>query len=177
MDEIDRGTQGTRVEIVDDSAGMGWEGFESAAPDLAERVRDRFESHRHAMLATLRRDGAPRLSGMEAPIRDGHLWLAMMPGSRKADDLHRDPRFSAHSALDSEDLPSGDARIDGSAVPATPAELFLFVAGHRMVIDDPSDLDLFVARLERVVLTSVVGDELVLEFWTPGDGRSEVRRR
>ena len=166
-----------RVDVVDHSEGMAWGGFESAEPDLAGRVRGRFESNRHAVLATLRRDGSPRLSGMEAPIRDGHLWPAMMPASRKAGDLRRDPRFSVHSALDSENLPLGDARVDGSVVPATSAELVVFVAGHRMAIDDPGVLDLFLARLERVVLTRVVDDELVMEFWTPGDRRAEVRRR
>ena len=95
-----------------------WRVFREAEPGLAAAVQERFESHRHAVMATLRRDGAPRLSGMEAPIRDGHLWLAMDTGSRKTDDLRRDPRFSVHSAPDGEDLASGDARIEGRAVPA-----------------------------------------------------------
>ena len=128
------------------------------------------------MLATLRADGSPRLSGLEAPIRDGHLWLAMMPDSRKAADLRRDPRFSVHCSLDDESLLAGDARVDGRAVAATEAEVALFVAGHRMAIDDPTTMDLFTARLERVVLTRVAGDELVIASWTPGRGRVEVCR-
>jgi len=95
-----------------------WASFQEAEPDLAESVRERFESHRHAVMATLRRDGAPRLSGMEAPIRDGHLWLAMDDSSRKTDDLRRDARLSIHSAPDDEQLTLGDARVDGRAVPA-----------------------------------------------------------
>ena len=113
---------------------------------------------------------------MEAPIRDGHLWLGMMPGSLKAADLRRDPRFSLHSSLDTEELPLGDARIDGQAVAATPEEVELFVAGHRMPIEDPDAMALFTARISRATLTRVEGQELVIEIWTPTEGVREIRR-
>ena len=162
---------------VSDSMPVPWRQFEVQAPELAERIRLRFESHIHAVMATLRRDGSPRLSGMEAPIRDGHLWLGMMPGSLKAADLVRDPRFSLHSSLDTEELPLGDARIDGQAVAATPEEVDLFVVGHRMPIDNPYDtIALFTARISRATLTRVEGQELAIQFWTPTDGLREIRR-
>lgn len=151
---------------------MSWDGFEQADPILASRVLARLESHRHAVVATLRSDGSPRLSGMEAPVRSGHLWLAMTPGSRKAADLNHDPRFSLHSAPDDEDLPSGDARIDGVAVPADTAQRDEFLAGHRHPIDDPSMVTLFAAMIRRVVLVRVWHDSLLIESWTPEGGRS-----
>lgn len=161
---------------MSDSKPVPWGQFEEQAPELAERIRLRFESHIHAVLATLRRDGSPRLSGMEVPIRDGHLWLGMMPGSLKAADLHRDPRFSLHSSLDTEELPLGDARIDGQAVAATPEEIDLFVTGHRMPIEDPDAMVLFTARIYRATLTRVEGQELVIDTWTPSEGLREIRR-
>ena len=161
---------------VDDSTAVPWGQFEEQAPELAERIKSRFESHIHAVLATLRRDGSPRLSGMEAPIRDGHLWLGMMPDSLKAADLNRDPRFSLHSSLDTEELPLGDARIDGQAVATTPEEVDLFVTGHRMPIEDPDAMVLFTARISRATLTRVEGQELMIETWTPSDGLQEIRR-
>ena len=151
--------------------GVSWAEFYQADPVLAEPVRARFESHRHAVMATVRADGSPRLSGMEAPIRSGHLWLAMMRGSRKSTDLDRDPRFSLHSAPDVEDLPSGDARIDGIAVAADSAQQASFVAGHRFPVEDPSTMVLWVALIQRVVLVRVSGDELVIESWTPSRDR------
>ena len=162
--------------LVSDSTLVPWGQFEVQAPELAERIRLRFESHIHAVLATLRRDGSPRLSGMEAPIRDGHLWLGMMPGSLKAADLHRDPRFSLHSSLDTEELPLGDARIDGQAAAATPEEVALFVTGHRMPIEDPDAMALFTARISRATLTRVERQELVIDTWTPADDLQEIRR-
>jgi len=161
---------------VSDSKPVPWGQFEVQAPELAERIRLRFESHIHAVLATLRRDGSPRLSGMEVPIRDGHLWLGMMPGSLKAADLHRDPRFSLHSSLDTEELPFGDARIDGQAVAASPEEVDLFVAGHRVPIEDPSVMVLFTARISRTTLTRVEGQEPLIETWALAEGLREIRR-
>ena len=156
---------------------VAWKSFEEQASELAERIRLRFESHIHAVMGTLRWDGSPRLSGMEAPIRDGHLWLGMMPSSRKAADLIRDPRFSLHSSPDTEELPLGDARVDGQAVVATPEEIDLFVAGHRMPIDNPHDtMALFTAHISRATLTRVEGRELVIETWTPSDGLQEFRQ-
>ena len=46
-----------------------WSDFETAAPALAAYVRERLDAHRHKTIATLRRDGSPRISGTEAFIR------------------------------------------------------------------------------------------------------------
>ena len=156
---------------------VSWSDFLRAEPGLALAVQERFESHRHAVMATLRRDGAPRLSGMETPIRDCHLWLAMDTASRKTDDLRRDPRFSIHSALDGQDLASGDARIEGRVLPALDTEVALFVEGHRFPIDDPSTMGLFTADITRVVLARVEDQALVVMAWTPEGGLVTTRLR
>ena len=152
-----------------------WSDFRQAEPALAAAVQGRFESHRHAVMATLRRDGAPRLSGMEAPIRDGHLWLAMDSVSRKAHDLRRDPRFSIHSAPDGEELFLGDARIEGLARAALVSEVALFIEGHRFPVDDPSTMALFTVDVTRVVLTRVEDRALRVITWTPDGGVATVR--
>ena len=152
-----------------------WAEFEQADEVLAQRVMARMEGHRHVIMATLRADGSPRVSGMEAPIRSGYLWLGMTPGSRKAVDLGRDPRFSLHSAPDAENLAEGDARIDGIAQLADAAQQEVFVAGHRYTIDDPSIMVLYVAMIKRVVLVRVSGDSLLIESWTPAAGRDTKR--
>jgi hypothetical protein len=43
------------------------------------------------LVATIRRDGTPRLSPVEPFVLEGELWLSMMPASTKAHDLDRDP--------------------------------------------------------------------------------------
>ncbi len=77
----------------------------------------------------------------------------------------------------SEELPLGDARIDGQAVAATPEEVDLFTAGHRMPIDNPQEtMALFTAHISRATLTRVEGQELVIDTWTPSDGLREIRQ-
>src|SRR5437667_8484367 len=99
-----------------------WKDVVAAEPSFAAHVRRCFGVRKHCTLATLRRDGSPRISGIEVEFADdGGLYLGMMPGSRKAHDLRRDPRLALHSPTQDspEDDPSawlGEAKIAGHAV-------------------------------------------------------------
>jgi hypothetical protein len=73
-------------------------GFEAAAPELAARVRARFEATGLSLMATVRRDGSPRISPVEAFCAGTAVWLGIMDASLKARDLQRDRRLSLHSA-------------------------------------------------------------------------------
>jgi ferric iron reductase protein FhuF len=53
-----------------------WPEVEAAAPELAAAVRAAFEPHKHKVLATLRADGSPRVSGNEMTFKDGEIWPA-----------------------------------------------------------------------------------------------------
>ena len=72
----------------------GWSEIEDEAPDLAKRARAFLEAHTHLTMATLRKDGSPRISGTEIQLRDGEIWLGSMWKGVKALDLRRDPRFA-----------------------------------------------------------------------------------
>lgn len=148
-----------------------WADVEREAPDLAARVRGIFEHRRHKTMATLRRDGGPRISGIEVEFEGNELVLGMMPGSVKGQDLVRDPRLAIHAASDDppEDSPGvwrGDAKVAGvaAAIGTVPGS-------------DPPAARLRV-DLSEVVLTTVdaAGQHLVIESWHPGRGH-EIRRR
>lgn len=147
------------------------------APALAAALEGRFAAHKHALLATLRRDGSPRISGIETTFRNGELWLAMMPDSRKAADLRRDARFALHAAPVDLDLVDGDAKLNGRAIEVTdPAELDRFVAG----LDEPappSGVGLFRADVTDASLTRVEGDWLVIDSWREGEDPRQQRRQ
>ena len=68
-----------------------WRDVASEAPDLAAAVQARFDAHVHKVIATLRRDGSPRVSGTEAVFWEEEMWLGMMPDSVKALDLFAIP--------------------------------------------------------------------------------------
>src|SRR5687767_15773891 len=90
-----------------------WSEFEEHAPALAERVRARLDAHTHKTIATIRRDGSPRISGTETEFKDGELWIGSMWEARKALDLQRDPRFALHSGSDDPSEWRGDAKLAG----------------------------------------------------------------
>ena len=148
-----------------------WAQFAAAEPALAARVHDRFQIRKHKTLATLRKDGSPRISGIEADFVDGELFLGMMPGSAKLRDLERDPRLALHSPTEDppEGSPSGwpgEAKIAGRAIetpfPTSPVE-----GGRRFRLD-----------IGEVVLTHLndAGDRLVVESWREGRGRRRIER-
>ncbi|MEU1811152.1 pyridoxamine 5'-phosphate oxidase family protein [Micromonospora aurantiaca (nom. illeg.)] len=84
-----------------------WSDLVAAEPEFAARVRARFAVRKHGTMATLRRDGSPRISGTEFDFGDdGHLRLGSMAGAVKALDLRRDPRVALHSPT--EDAPPDD---------------------------------------------------------------------
>src|SRR5579864_1337436 len=102
-----------------------WEDFEEGEQEFAQRVRALFDAHRHKTIATLRADGSPRISGIEAAFEEGELVFGSMPNSRKGADLRRDPRFAMHSATvdpveGSEAQWPGEAKISGRAIAAAP---------------------------------------------------------
>jgi hypothetical protein len=153
-----------------------WNDFEQEASALAGAAQARLLASRHSILGTVRADGAPRLSGLEVHFGEGELWLAMMPDSRKADDLRRDPRFALHSAPDVE-LVDGDAKVGGRAVPVTDdATIARFV--DRLPMDlPPSGMALFRADLTEASLARVDGDFMVIDVWRPGQAPRRVRRQ
>ena len=147
-----------------------WRDVEQAEPGFAQRVRGLFDARRHKTIATLRADGSPRISGIEATFEGGELTFGSMPNARKGADLRRDPRFALHSAtVDPVDgLEAqwpGEAKISGRAIHAGPTT-------------NGPDGDLFHANITEVVHTHLNerATMLVVEWWTPTHGLRRVER-
>jgi len=147
-----------------------WQDVEQAAPEFAQRVRALFAAHRHKTIATIRADGSPRISGIEAAFEDEELVFGSMRNARKGADLLRDPRFALHSATvdpveGSEAQWPGEAKISGRAVADGP-------------ITEGPDGDRFHADIAEVVHTHLddKATQLVVEWWTPAHGLRRVER-
>jgi hypothetical protein len=152
-----------------------WSEFEAAAPELAAAVRERLEAHRHKTIATIRRDGSPRISGTEAEIRDGELWIGSMWQARKAHDLQRDPRFALHSGSDEPDDWKGDAKLAGVVEEITDRERVEEINGDNA---PPGPSHLFRLDLREV---SKVGlddarKQIVIDVWTADGGLRQIKR-
>jgi hypothetical protein len=157
-----------------------WAEIEVAAPELAEAVRERFEAHGLGLLATLRRDGSPRISGVEPLFALGELWLGMMPMSRKALDLLRDARFALHCATIDKDLAAGDAKLSGRAIVVDDEPT---VGRYRTAFEavtgyppPPGPFPLFRADITDMSMVRTAGDQLDIRWWREGEGVGSVQR-
>jgi hypothetical protein len=145
---------------------VSWKDVGLDAPGFALRVEEALTRNRHMTMATLRADGAPRISGTELEVTAGELWLGSMARARKAIDLLRDPRVAVHGPT--ADPPDdakrwvGEAKVAGRAVEVAHDD-----SSHRFRID-----------VEEVVFTHLnsAGDRLVVESWHPGRGVEVVER-
>ena len=142
-----------------------WHEVEQSAHEFARRVRALFDAHRHKTMATLRADGSPRISGIEAVFEDGELFFGSMPNARKGADLHRDSRFALHSAtvdpIDGAEAQwPGEAKLSGRA------------------IADGQNRDRFRADIVEVVHTHLNEQAtlLVVEWWTSTHGLRRIER-
>ncbi|MFI5931288.1 pyridoxamine 5'-phosphate oxidase family protein [Actinoplanes sp. NPDC051494] len=147
-----------------------WQEIENENPEFAARVRSRFDAGTNKTIATLRRDGSPRISGTELTFDDRDVTMGSMPGSMKLRDIRRDPRVAVHSPTlepppDDPGQWPGDAKLSGVAteIPAPP--------------DSPVEgAGFFRIDINEVSLTYVgnPADHLVIESWDPAHG---YRRR
>lgn len=158
-----------------------WGEIELIAPELAKTARELFDAHVHKTIATVRADGSPRISGIEAKFIDGDLWSGSMPGSRKSADLTRDPRFALHSgSIDPPDW-AGDAKIAGRVEdvedPVRKREIFDAMGADPEQVGLDSKLyrcdvgELAVTRLTEAK------DELAISWWSEAGGAHSMTRK
>lgn len=125
---------------------LSWSDFGNRAPEIAEAGRNLI--HRHgiglAFLATLRKDGAPRMHPICPTVFEGGLYALIGP-THKQRDLIRDGRFALHS------------------FPCAEVDDEFLVMGRARHIGDPNLRARVLADLKSKGMTSTE-DELLFEF-------------
>jgi hypothetical protein len=142
-----------------------WAEFEAAQPAFAHRARRLLTTRKHLTMASLRRDGSPRISGTEVQFEDGELRIGSMADAVKAKDLLRDGRVAIHGPTHEPAASGrwrGEAKIAGRAVSVDTAD-----GSHRFRID-----------VDEVVIThlNTARDRLVIESWTSERGYRKTER-
>jgi hypothetical protein len=154
-----------------------WKEVAESAPEFAVAARALFDVHKHKTLATLRKNGSPRISGTEIEFVEDDIWFGAMWESRKALDLQGDPRFALHGpTVDPGGDWRGDVKLNGKAVEEMDEarkERIVPAQGH-----PPGPFHLFRAEIEEVVLTRLgdPADHLVIELWAQGKGLRSFKR-
>jgi hypothetical protein len=158
---------------------MIWEAFKKAAPELAALGEARFKRSGVILLGTLRKDGFPRITPVEAFIVDGHLCLGMIWQSRKATDLQRDPRCTIHNTITQKDGTEGEFKLYGRAVEISDLEMrkrycdTLFEeTGWKP--EEPA-FHLFSIDIESAAFNRFEDEAVVARRWLPESGVQVVR--
>jgi hypothetical protein len=144
-----------------------WQQFESAAGDFAAAVRARFEAAETHILATLRKDGSPRVSGTEVDFTGADLSFGSMLNAVKARDLQRDGRCAIHA----HPREGGDAKVAGIATEVAGEEKGAYTTGT-----EPGGFHAFRLDVHEAVITAVEGNELVVRLWLPDHPVRTFRR-
>ena len=154
-----------------------WSAIEAETPVLSALAREFLDAFVHKTLATLRRDGSPRISGSEVIFAEGELWLGSMWRSLKARDLQRDSRFALHSGSpDPQQGWHGDAKLAGRALEITDERRQEEILGGK---GGPGPAHVFRCDITELVVVTLPDHRefLVIEAWHEGRGVTRRERR
>jgi len=157
---------------------MIWVEFEGAAPALAALGRERFERDRLALIATLRADGAPRISPVEPYLVLGHLLLGMEWPTSKARDVLRDPRCALHSAVSDPDGADGEFKLYGRALLVEDEVVVNGAYEAWWHSRRPEGYRVFAMDIQAAAFIGwdIEADQMRLIRWSPDHGTSDVVR-
>ena len=130
---------------------MSWTKFEEGSPELATKGALRLNGQ-IAYLATIKRDGSPRLHPVRPFIGKGHLFIFIDQTSHKGNDLLRDERYALYNSVETENELLYELFIAGSAKRVTKLEIR---EQAEMIVGSsvPDQYRLFTFHLERVLVT------------------------
>ena len=159
-----------------------WTEFVDAAPRIATIfARRHAATAKLCMLATLRKDGFPRISPVEPRIFEGELWIMGMPDTTKFRDLQRDPRFCLHTATVDTNVSDGDAKLWGLVRHVPDRDL-----QERFAVDLFEDIGMdlrgqefdrfFAADVTGASAVEVGGGHMDVTIWKPGEPERVVRK-
>ncbi|NDL58280.1 pyridoxamine 5'-phosphate oxidase family protein [Phytoactinopolyspora mesophila] len=149
-----------------------WSHLKHSAPDFAARARSIIRQWGFVYAGTIRPDGAPRISPIEAHLVEGHLVLVLIPQSLKALDVARDPRLVLQSPIVNADEPETELKIRGRAYVLPDDELRDSIAD---AIEDrrgwrPVSWHVATVSLDLVSMMEWRAGDLTLTRWDPRHG-------
>jgi hypothetical protein len=147
---------------------MSWNEFEWDSPELAALDYQKL-NRKIAYLATLKKDGSPRLHPVKPFIGNHRLFIFTEPSSPKIRDLRRNRCYALHSAMGGEGplievLVSGDATEISDPVERTLAKS---IAALPVVSDS---YVMFEFKVYQMLVVEYDGDQQIVHRWEKGSG-------
>jgi hypothetical protein len=131
------------------------------------------------LLGTIRRDGTPRISAIEAHVVGGRLMLVMIAGSRKAGDVSRDPRVVLQSPVTGPEHPGTELKLRGRVVEVddaqrdATADAIEAASGWR----PPRTWRFLSVEIESAALLEWIEGDMLLSRWDGARGLAATERR
>lgn len=145
---------------------MSWKALEEQDPELAAFGLERLNG-KVSYLATIRKDGSPRVHPMTPVIGEGRFFVFMEPTSPKGHDIRRDGRYAIHCAVSDTTGESGEFILTGRArlvedpqVRVLAASISSYAPAERYI--------LFEFDLETAVSTVYTDEGAVRRRWNRG---------
>lgn len=136
-----------------------WNEFNNDARELAIIGRKMlFPDRTHvglAFLATLRKDGAPRLHPVALVLSDDHLYVFIPPTSPKCADLKRDGRYALQAFPPPDNAAGEEFYVSGTAECVQEQRERQIIIDHAKIHVNQGEI-LFELLLERAMYTRLV---------------------
>jgi hypothetical protein len=160
---------------------VNWDGFKQAAPELAERAEQLFDKAGVVLVGTIRKDGSPRISPVEALITGGELYLGMMWRTYKALDLLRDARCTVHNTIQDRFATDGELKLHGRVHDIQDPDTrkrYGDALYEKIGWKPPEDVKfhLFSVDVESAALFVADGDARLVKRWRAGEPIEEFRQ-
>ncbi len=156
-----------------------WADFAEAAPEIATPAQALLERFRFVFIGTIRRDGTPRISPVEAHLVGGALVLVMIRGTLKARDVLRDPRVVLNTPVVDPANPEAEVKLRGRVVEVEDEDLREATAATLEAASgwrpDPS-WHVFSLDLDDAAHIAWKDGVMTMTRWTPGRGVERVER-
>jgi hypothetical protein len=156
---------------------VSWRELEQGAPEVARLGEERLDRAGVALLATLRKDGSPRISPVEPYLFEGRLLFGAMSWTLKAHDLLRDPRCVLHSAVTGPDNAEGELKLYGRATEVD--EPIRAACAEGWWQQQPLDAaTVFELRIDQAAFVSwdTAAGRMTVRRWTRESGYAEAER-
>jgi len=155
---------------------VSWRKLEESAPEIARLGKERLDQAGVALLATLRKDGSPRISPVEPYLSQGHLLFGAISWSLKTRDLLRDSRCVLHSAVTGPDNGEGELKLYGRA---SEADDEMRDSCHGWWSEQRRGAaTVFTLNIEQAAFVSwnTEGGQMITRRWLPERGYTESTR-
>jgi hypothetical protein len=145
---------------------MTWTEFQQEQPALAHVGRDQFYQHGMGLgfIATVRKDGGPRVHPVCPVISPAGLHVLILPGPKRG-DLRRDGRYSLHTEMFAPPREDDGFAVTGRAVETTDAQTWDVVRDQ--VVKDFGELW---PNYDTLTLFELSVASCLLTLTQPGDG-------